>query len=77
MQTLVAFIEFVLGFVPFFGSALVFTAIVWAATKLLPAFGVWMDGLGERMFGVDDEYDEKYNTGYARTPAREQIERYL
>lgn len=67
MQTLVAFIEFALGFVPFFGLALIATVIVWIATKLFPAFDEWLVRTMDRMNGVDAEYDEKHNTGYAST----------
>lgn len=72
MHTLLAFIEFVLGFVPFIVTILVIATALWAATKLFPTLGSQMSELMDRLFGVDADYDEKYNTGYASTtPSRE------
>lgn len=67
MTTLVAFIEFVLGFVPFIAVVLAITTVLWIASKLLPSFGAWVDETFERLMGVDAEYDEKHNTGYSST----------
>jgi len=70
MQTLFAFVELVLGFVPFVAIVLATLTAVWAATKLFPAFGEWFEETTDGLFGVDAEYDEKYDTGYASTPTR-------
>lgn len=67
MQTIIDFVVFLLGFAPLIGIALTITALVWAATKLFPTFGVQMETATDRMFGVDADYDEKYNTGNAST----------
>lgn len=50
-----AFIEMLLGFVPFVATVLVITALVVAATKLFPAFGMWFES--GAMFGTTDRTD--------------------
>lgn len=64
MTTLSAFADLVLGFVPFFGIALAIVTALWAATKLFPSFGEMVSDVFDGLFGVDDDYDEKYQTGY-------------
>lgn len=72
MHTLVAFIEFVLAFVPFAVIVLATVTALWIATKLIPTFGARVNETIDRLFGVDEEYDTKYNTGYASTPRYDQ-----
>lgn len=72
MHTLALFAAFVLGFAPIVLIVLVIITALWAATKLFPTFGDWCTETYDRLMGVDAEYDETYQTGYASTtPNRE------
>lgn len=64
MNTMFAFVELLLGFVPLVGIVAVIVTALWAATKLSPKFGAKMDNAFDVLFGVDAEYDEKHNTGF-------------
>lgn len=64
MDTIIAFAELLLGFVPLIGTVTLIVTMLWAATKLFPAFGEWVDAFFDMLFGVDAEYDEKHETGF-------------
>lgn len=68
MDTMFAFAAILLGFVPFVLTALAIVFVLWAATKLFPEFGDAVARVMDALFGVDEEYDEEYNTGYTTTP---------
>lgn len=70
MQTALAFVELLLGFVPAIAMVAAILTALWAATKLFPSFGEFARDLGDSLFGVDEEYDEKHATGYTSTRHR-------
>ena len=65
MQTLSDFVVMLLGFAPMIGIVALITTALWAASKLFPASGEWMSETFDRLMGVDEEYDDQHNTGYA------------
>lgn len=69
MQTMLAFIQYVLGFVPFLGIVAILLTLFWAATKLIPSLGEWMtntDGMPEA-----ELYDEEI------VPASSTFDQYI
>jgi|1185.fasta_scaffold778844_2 hypothetical protein len=60
MDTLIAFAELLLGFVPLVGTVAIIVTLFWAATKLFPKFGAKVDYGFDRLFGVDEDYDEQH-----------------
>lgn len=64
MTTVTAFVELLLGFVPFAVIVLTIVATAYAATKLFPAFGTKVSAVFDALFGVDKNYDHKHKTGY-------------
>lgn len=67
LETLLAFVQFALAFLPFVAVALLIALALYTATKLFPEFGAWFNGTMDALMGTDAEYDERHDTGYAST----------
>jgi len=70
VNTLVAFVELLLGLFPLTLADVTIVTAFWAATRLFPKFGERMETIFDAVMGTDPEYDHKHNTGYATTPHR-------
>jgi hypothetical protein len=60
MHIALAFVEFVLGYVPLILTVVALATALWGATKLFPEFGAKFDAFMDRLFGTDENYDERY-----------------
>lgn len=65
MQTAIAFVELLLGFVPMAVGVAFILVPLWISIKLFPQYAERVNATFDRLMGVDEEYDEKYATGYA------------
>lgn len=70
VNTAIDFAQFLLSFVPFIALVALALVAFWVILKMSPGFAERVNATYERMMGVDEEYDRKYNTGYAETTPR-------
>jgi hypothetical protein len=71
MQTIIDFVDFCLGFVPFLSLVAIILFVFWIATKLIPSLGEWMTST-EGMAETEAEAYER-----RRRPASPTFDQYV